>query len=248
MADQPPQRFIPLQGPLNFRDLGGYPTRSGATVEWRRVFRSDAIHLMTPGDADHVYRTLGVATVLDLRTQEEVQRYGVEDVDGFAATYQHLPFLEDRQAIPGVDQDPVSRLTEMYLGILRNAGGQIAKGLETLSHADTLPAVFHCTAGKDRAGILAAIFLGVLDVDDEEILKDYSVTNQTIDRIIRRLRVLPGNEHMLERPVEYFRAQPRAMESMLKELANGHGGPEGYLLSHGLSSEAIDRLRASLLH
>ena len=74
MADVTPERFIALQGPLNFRDLGGYTTREGRKVRWRKLFRSDGIHSMTADDVEQVYGKLGVITRIDLRTEREIER------------------------------------------------------------------------------------------------------------------------------------------------------------------------------
>lgn len=240
-------RNIQLQGPLNFRDLGGYRVRNGQTVRWRRLFRSDAVHSMTPQDCELVYNTLGVATIIDLRTPAEVQRDGSADTTGFDARYHHIPFLENGLGIAAVEQDPVARLASLYQGILREAGGQIARGLEVLAGAGGLPTVFHCSAGKDRAGIMAAMVLSLLGLDDQQIIEDYTVTNQNIEAIILRLRVLPGNEHMQQKPLEYFQAQPKAMEQFLNTLRDEHGGAESYAKAHGVPQSAIDKLRASLL-
>ena len=135
----------------------------------------------------------------------------------------------------------------MYLPIIRDSGGQIAKAVTTLAGEDGLPAVFHCSAGKDRTGICAAIVLGLLGVDEQVIMNDYSLTSKNIGGIIGRLAVLPGNEHMLRLPVEFFHPQPGAMEAVLAELRNVHGGVESYVKSHGVSDGTLTRLRGSLL-
>ena len=147
-------------------------------------------------------------------------------------------------APPGPDEDPVARLNDVYQWIIRNAGARIAESVNILSEVGNLPAVFHCTAGKDRAGILAAMVLGVLGVDRDQIMQDYVLTNEIIDKLGERLRARPGNEH---RTLDSFRAQPKAMEMVLDELENEHGGPVGYLQSHGVTDGTIDKLRDALL-
>ena len=71
---QDPSRFIDLQGCVNFRDVGGYRNRQGQTVAWRRMFRSDSLHLMSDEDIQHVHQTLGIVTLIDLRNSNETQR------------------------------------------------------------------------------------------------------------------------------------------------------------------------------
>ena len=245
MADSSFQRLIPLQGCFNFRDLGGYSAGDGLTVKWRRLFRSDAVHLMTPEDVDHVQDELGVVTVVDLRNPEEVQRDGRGGMSNSSVQYHHVPFLGGRTiAPPGPLEDPVARLTEIYLWILRNSGIRIAETLNTLAEARNSPAVFHCTAGKDRAGILATLVLGVLGVDDEQIMDDYRLTNRTMDQLSERLRARPGNEH---RSRESFEAHPEAMEHALAEVHEVYGDASNYARAHGVSDAAIDRLKEALL-
>ena len=145
---------------------------------------------------------------------------------------------------PGPGDDPVVRLTHAYQWIIGNSGTRIAETLETLSQASNLPAVFHCTAGKDRTGILSAMILGVLGVDEEQIMEDYCLTNRIIDSLGERLRSIPGNEH---RTLSSFEAQPRAMERVLSELHNVFGGAEGYARAQGVDDDTIGRLRELLL-
>ena len=91
---------------------------------------------------------------------------------------------------------------------------------------------------------MAAIILGILNVDEEQIMADYTLTNETMDRLYPVLRSIPGNE---ARPRASFESQPKAMEAMLSVLNNDHGGAQEYALAHGVSTANIDRLKASLL-
>ena len=240
-----PSRFVTLQGCFNFRDLGGYRTQDGRSVKWLKLFRSDAIHYATPDDISRLQGELGIFTVVDLRNPEEIQQAGLTTMAGSSVRYHTVPYLGARQIVPpGVDEDPVARLTNIYQWIIRNAGARIAESLNILSEGGNLPAVFHCTAGKDRAGILAAMVLGVLGVDRDQIMQDYEMTNDVIDELGERLRARPGNEH---RTLDSFRAQPETMEIVLDELDNEHGGPAGYLQAHGVANETLDKFREALL-
>lgn len=247
MGDGAPQRFIALKGPLNFRDLGGYTNQEGLTVRWGRLFRSDGIHSMTAEDVDHVYGKLGVVSRIDLRTERELQRTGPGPAVPQSVQYLHLPFIQWQTGTPTGQEDPEGRLRDTYLRIIRESGGQIAKAVTTLAGGNGLPAVFHCSAGKDRAGICAAIVLGLLGVGEQEIMDDYSLTSKNIGAIIARLGELPGNEHMRTLPPAFFEIQPKAMKAVLKEVRDVHGGVEAYVKAHGVSDGALAQLRSSLL-
>jgi len=238
-------RFVPLQGCVNFRDLGGYPTRNGRTVKWRRLFRSDGIHHMTPEDARYVQQTLGVATIVDLRNTDEAQRDGRGPMAEAPVEFYSVPFLKERgNDPPNPSEDPVVRLGGIYQWIFQNAGGLIAETLIKLAADGSLPAVFHCTAGKDRTGILAALILGILGVDDEEIMGDYLLTNQRLDQLFKRLRTIPGSE---DRPRESFAAPAKVLEQFLKDLRGNYGDATSYARAHGVTQATIAGLRASLL-
>ncbi len=245
MTDSNTGHFIPLRGCFNFRDLGGYRTREGRTVRSGVLFRSDALHFMMPDDMALVQSSLGLSTVIDLRNPDEASDAGRWPRDGSAVRYRNIPFLEDRDiSHPVAGVDPVVRLTEIYTWIIANAGERVAQALNLLAGDQTLPAVVHCTAGKDRTGVLSAIILGLLGVDEEQIMADYSLTNQVIGVLGERLRQRPGNE---DRPLHMFEAQPRAMERALSDLNDGWGGPEGFVLAHGVTPDTLQTLRDALL-
>jgi protein tyrosine/serine phosphatase len=249
MAIEPLERFLPLEGCFNFRDLGGYPTLDGRTVKWRKLFRSDNQFHLTNEDVDYVANTLGVVTVVDLRSPEEFQHEASRANTIPTAQYHNIPFLQGLASagLVNTSQDPVERFASLYLGIVRAAGSQIASAVTALATGGSLPAVFHCRAGKDRTGILAALVLGTLGVSEQDIIEDYAITNQVIDQIIHRLSSAPGLEHLSSQPVAYFAAQPTAMERGFAEINGVYGGVVGYLQAQGVSESSIAQLQKELL-
>ena len=142
---------------MNFRDLGGYVVASGdAVTRWRTLFRADGLGELTVGDFT-VLRDLGIRTVIDLRAAYELER-GQFDLSAHPVSYHHIPFIESIPDPEEFDRRP-DLLEAQYLEMLDNAGAEIRSALEVLAGPDALPAVFHCTAGKDRTGLLSAIVL-----------------------------------------------------------------------------------------
>src|SRR5262249_43120241 len=88
------QRLIDLEGCLNFRDLGGYPTSAGRPVRWRRVFRSDALHLPTDADVARIRHGLGVRDVIDLRSTAEVRSEGRGLIEADPIRFHHVPLFD----------------------------------------------------------------------------------------------------------------------------------------------------------
>ena len=240
------ERRITLEGCVNFRDLGGYATANGHTVKWRRLFRADAPNTLTAADVQTITGTLGISAVIDLRNSSGVLTDGRGLLALSGIGYHHFPFLERRGVPPPTSgEDSEIRLTEIYQWMLQNSGTLIAQAFTTLAQGVNHPAVFHCSAGKDRTGILAATILAVLGVSHEDIVEDYLMTNEVIDGILARLRKMPGFENSTR--VGIVAPRP-AIEKFLSETKSEFGGSEAYLRHHGVQQITIDAFKDSLLN
>ena len=240
------ERRISLEGCVNFRDLGGYTTTDGRTVKWRRLFRSDSPSSLTEADVQTITGSLGIVSVVDLRSNAGATS---NDGRGLLAEsgigYHQFPFLEARGVLPPTSGEAVAkRLTEMYQWILMNSGALVAQAFAALAQPVNQPAMFHCSAGKDRTGILAATVLDVLGVGREEIVNDYLATNEVIDAILERLRGMTG---FMDSTREGIMAPSVAIEKYLDVTQSEFGGSEAFLLHHGVQQSAIDNFRESML-
>src|SRR5579884_1168464 len=191
-----PSRHVELDGCCNFRDLGGYLAADARRTRWRLLFRADG--LSTLSDADFaVLGELGIRNVVDLRTSLEVESRG-RFPDHEAISYRHLPLTD---TLPGAEDAPVwddaDFVARRYVSYIQERAPSVTAVLELLSEPSNLPAVFHCSVGKDRTGVLAAIVLGFLGVPDELIIEDYALSSAAMERIVERLRAeFQGNEEV----------------------------------------------------
>ncbi len=232
------KRVVPFNDVFNFRDLGGYPTSDGYTVTWRRLYRSGELGRMTGDDPDR-FVALGLRTVVDLRRPTEIAKHGrVPDLDGIA--YHHLHLLH-----PHWEPSEITTVTQRtaYLlaryGEMSGDGGEaIGAALRLIADAQAAPLVFHCAAGKDRTGIVAALTLALLGVDDDTIAFDYALS-QAAERSYRARKGEPLH------PVTVTPTQ--VMLSFLAELRAGHGSVEAYVKSLGVTSDDIAAMRGHLL-
>ena len=231
-----------MEGCVNFRDLGGYLTDDGRTVKWRRLFRSDSPSELTDADVQIITGSLGVVSVVDLRSNAGGTS---NDGRGLLAQsgigYHQFPLLERRGILPPTSGEEVEkRLTDMNRWILLNSGTLLAQAFATLAQPVNQPALFHCSAGKDRTGVLAATILDVLGVGREEIVEDYLETNVAIDAILKRLRGMTGFANSTR---EGIMAPRTAIEKYLDVTQSEFGGSEAYLLHHGVQQGVIDDFR-----
>ena len=243
------ERFISFEGCLNFRDMGGYSTYDGRIVRWQRIYRSDSLHWMTPDDATRARAELDITLVLDLRSLEEVRQFGKGLLVGPGVGYHHFPLLE---TVNFGEQDILSPdLSDMdgfYVGMLEQSASLIAAALTILSREAAYPAVFHCAAGKDRTGVLAAVLLAILGVKDEQIIQDYLLTNHRINDIIERLlTVSVYNEAMENLPPELITAPREWIEHLLAWVRSEYGSMRAYVEAQDVSEEVFHGLERNFL-
>lgn len=177
-----PERLIALEGASNFRDLGGRRTSDGRSVRWRLLFRADRLSALS-GDDDVRLADLGLAHVVDFRgpNEQAAAPDRVADATWHNAGIQPTLFADVRAHLAGGDVLTAEVMAGMMQGIyrkfIREDGAQFAKLFALLLRGDG-PLVFHCTAGKDRTGVAAALVLLALGVPRAQVLEDYLLTNQ----------------------------------------------------------------------
>ena len=244
------ERRVDLGGPLNFRDLGGYRTGSGSLIPWGRLFRSDSLHRLTELDGVALHE-LGIRTALDFRAHDELTEIGIGRLGDLEIRHLHLPTTDRALHVqPRADWTPPSSAAEVYLNMMEHGAAAYAAALEALAGPDTLPAVFFCMAGKDRTGVFSAVVLGLLGVDDRDIVADYALTHEVIDEIHARTREQrPGidDEVWSRLPPDIVGAHATTMNGLLGLVRDRWGSIGGYVDAIGVDAATVDRLRAALV-
>ena len=239
------ERLVPLEGCLNFRDLGGWRTSDGQRVRSGRLFRSDALQRVTPADVKRLRDAIGLQTLVDLRSSHEVAREGRGPLESLPIAYHHLPFFDGPERDPG--RNGLPNLAAIYLAMLRFAREPIARALDALA-ASPGAAVFHCAAGKDRTGVLSAVVLGVAGVGDDDIVEDYAYTRHALPKIVERLRASEAYQYVFtELPPDTLHAEPATMETLLASVRREWGSLRDYALWAGATPATLDQLAASLV-
>lgn len=245
-----PRRLIRLDAVHNFRDMGGYPTTTGRTTKWRTLFRADGLYRLAGSDLE-VVAALGLRTVIDLRTPAELDERGRFPVDDHPVDFHHVSIIE-RTWNPediAADDDAADFLEAAYLRMLEDGLTKFPRAIKSLCGHDALPAVFHCAAGKDRTGMMAMLVLGALEVADEYIVADYSLTQEGMARFQEwALRNFPeAYQRMSSMPAYFSASVPEAMMRMIGHVRRDHGSITNYVLELGVTQGEIDHLREHLL-
>ena len=175
------KRAVALEGASNFRDLGGYPTQDGHHVKWGHLYRSADISKLTDADLK-ILSDRHIATICDLRGPDEVKTN--PDRMPAGATWYNMPAgSENIRATTAVLMAAIpANRDSMMLAFYGRTDHLKAKYKpmfdQLLALNDDKSLLFHCTAGKDRTGVGAALILSALGVDHPTILKDYAATNE----------------------------------------------------------------------
>jgi protein-tyrosine phosphatase len=191
---QPYSRHIRFESVPNFRDLGGFRTHDGRTVAWRRLFRSAALHRMSDRDIARLKQEIRPRAVIDLRTPRDPDK-NPEAVllEEMGARYHAIPFstwpwvgawrdeAQARANAPNMGEIYLSRISEQPFG------KRLVEALEIIADKNNHPLVFHCSAGKDRTGVLAAMVLTAMGIVDEDVVEDYVLSAPLMKDIRNRM-------------------------------------------------------------
>jgi protein-tyrosine phosphatase len=251
------ERRVPLEGATNFRDLGGYETSDGRRLKWGRIFRSDSLAGLTHRDRSLLKR-IGIRLAFDLRTPLEVRLAPDRLPEDDSVEYLHLPIIHEDfdpfAALNRIRKGDVSWLTEEFMinGYIRNIEdfpGVWGMVINRLAESDSLPLVFHCTGGKDRAGTCAALIMFALGVPEETIIYDHELSNLFIADWVKKADVYIkafGIDPELVAP--YFTASREGIVSLLDHIRNTYCSAANYLSTKaGVSKETLSLMKQELL-
>jgi protein tyrosine/serine phosphatase len=245
-----PARALTVEGLLNVRDLGGLSTRDGRRVRAGRIVRSDNLRGLTDAGAAALVRDLRPRLVVDLRTEQECAREGRGLADVEQVRYVNVPLQPKAALTPEqVAEGLATNLYEDYVLQVRDNAAPLLGALDLLSQDDAQPAVVHCTAGKDRTGVLVALLLDLLGVEREQVVADYAETTANMPGILDRIRASPffRSNGLAAAPDWIFGSDAATMRQFLAFMDTELGGTERWARDGGLSPEALTRLRTQLL-
>lgn len=239
-----PQR-LPVPGTYNFRDVGGYPVEGGSTRDGK-LFRADALGRL--GDAGkESLRELGVRVVIDLRDDFEVDSLP-DDLDGLDVEVLRLPVFEGS----GASQATIgATLADLYEKIVLQHRDVVVRALREIADTGDEPVVVHCTAGKDRTGVVVALALLAVGVDRETVLDDYAATQANLagEWLEGMLALVRGYGVEITPDLQVIMGgSPReAMAAVLDLIDRDFGGVRPYLLDAGLDEVELAKLRSVLI-
>ncbi|MER5943320.1 tyrosine-protein phosphatase [Streptomyces sp. NPDC001928] len=264
MTQQIPSTEPELAGVRNFRDVGGLPTVDGRRVRHGVLFRSGHLAHATAQDADFL-DSLGLHTIFDFRNAADQKLEG-PDVELSGVRNVNLPLSDpadgaefwkmvrdgDLDQLRGIlaDGKGANRMIASYRSIIKERTDEHSRVLHALAE-DSVPALMHCAAGKDRAGLSIAVTLLAVGVEREAIVADYLESNAKHRRYkVRR----SGSDsaayspEIMELLSPLFDARAEYLTAAFETIDETWGGVDTYLEQGlGITPETRERLRERLL-
>ncbi len=251
------ERRIALDGAANFRDIGGYPTNGHKRVKWRKIFRSGNLASLT--DNDHrILKDIGLQSICDFRSTEEIARQPNHLPKKTALQCMHLPIvnktMEPTEAVTRIMKGDIGWLTPDFMV---NAYIEQIEAFHDVWHLffkylcqrSFRPLLFHCTAGKDRTGVCAALSLLSLGVSEKWVIYDHALSNlynakqtKKIKDNLQKMGIDP------EKLMDYLTAPKAAIVAVIEHINNKYGSARGYLFQKAnVKAVWIEKLEKDLL-
>lgn len=243
-----------IDGAVNFRDVGGYTTPDGS-VRRGRVYRAGMTHHLSSDGLRMLRDRHGIRTVIDLRTEEELEKDGVAPFHEAGIRHVHAPVFRSSNVTEEARQVQWTAIREgrydwvaSYKRMVQDGGAAFRQSFTLLADPEALPLAFHCTGGRDRTGVTAALLLTLLGVEREAVAHDYALTGTFLRPHMHRFRGADARTHEeQERMARALETSAGAMTTFLDWLDGEHGSAEGYLRGLGITDAQIASIRAGLV-
>jgi protein-tyrosine phosphatase len=249
-------RLLPMDGSHNTRELGGYKTTDGKTIKWGKLFRSDKLSDISKTDQAYL-QNLGIKKIVDFRSEQE--KAEDPNIIPTGIKYVEMPISVDgamRSKIEAVlkgetDSEIESFLIDANREFVTDYTDVYENFLRGLIDED-VPTLFHCTAGKDRAGFAAAITLIALGVSKEDVINDYMKTNaftqERIEEILGQIELMSLYQSDVEILRPLLGVEQIYIETAFRTAEEKYGSLENFIRDGlNISDEDIQKLRNKFL-
>jgi len=220
----------------NFRDFGGYRKQNGKLTQSGRIYRSDSLSKLLDEDIETL-RLSGIRCIIDLRYATELEEFPnpFRVQEGF---YYYNVSLSDGLYSGDFNAYMDESMWDMYISLIEEASEKIVRVFKIIAAHVDCGIVFHCTAGKDRTGVVAALLLLCAGVVKEDVVSDYAYSYELLKELLEadkanlRAKGITLKDHV-------FMSEPEYIERFISHIESKYTSADNYLLKSGLSQEEL---------
>jgi len=222
------EQHLPMQGGYNFRDLGGIKTKDGKYIKWGKILRSDDLHNLTDADLKYL-ASIPLVSIVDFRSHEEMEKApdkvpsSVREDYPYSITPGNLMGVLELEGVSTAKMD--SAMMDMNVLLVTDSAAidEYKKFFKLLQNENDVPLMFHCSAGKDRTGMAAALILSALGVDEDKIYENYLESNKYLgDKYAPYIAKYPDLEPL-------FKVKKEFLKAGVEKVKEDYGSVENYL-------------------
>jgi len=234
---------LTLKNCPNFRDLGGYKKTSGGVTGFGKIYRSDLLTKLDETDA----KTLSahnINCVIDLRNAREIKEYPSLFAINKNFHYYNVS-LTDGLIYKDFDPYIMEDMWRLYIGLVDEAADMVARVFSIMAQNADCGIVFHCTAGKDRTGVIAALLLMCAGVGEDDIISDYAMSYDLLKSYLEADKAMLKAKGLIY-PDHVFRSDPENIMRFIEHLEAKYKTAEDYLKNAGVTNEEMAIIKGML--
>jgi protein-tyrosine phosphatase len=247
------ERKLPMQGILNFRDLGGYYTQDKRQIKWGKIYHSSALSSVTPYDRS-ILKKLHIETIIDFRTERErdhaPNNFQAAQMYNWPLRGNRHNFYFDEILSQRVQAETILVYDRNNFGFLwENNSDYFIKMFDMLTDETDYPVTLSCFFGKDRSAIASALILAALGVEKAVIVEDFLLYNQNINfnAIVKNADAF--NFKIQEAITALYSVHRETIENAFDVIEHNYGSIDNYLEKElHLTNKKREKLRSILLY
>lgn len=244
---------------LIYRDLGGIKNKEGKAIKHNMLIRGKCLYKLKKKDIEKL-KSHNIGKIIDLRTAVEIDEKPNEKIENIE--YIHMPIFKEKMA--GITHEKEESKLKMLMNMvsIKNlyklmvtdeySVSQLKNIVHEIVNSKTYPVFFHCTAGKDRTGIVAMLLLYILDVEEEKIMENYLEINKKHkpkgDLFYYLIRILMFNKKLAIRAREYYIVDKAYLNTATHAIEEKYGSMENYITNVlGVTKEMKEEFKNKVL-
>lgn len=229
---------LPMENVHNLRDIGGYPIGFDKMTKWHLFYRADGIFDLSESEVKFIIDNYKINTLIDLRSSTEIKNKPNNFENHGVVNYFNVQLLPEIPQGEPLEEKRIETLGDLYILLAKKSKNRFKEVFDIIYKTIPNPVLFHCTAGKDRTGIIAALLLSICGVKRDDIICDYEISFTYLKNSLEKIHDVskPPRMHMLM-------SEASNMEKFLDYIDENYDTSEKFLLSCGVTENQISEIR-----